>query len=93
MSPGIKVWVSQNMGVSCSVGRALAWYARGPGFESRLRLDFSWAISFLIIVTTYLKSKTDFHLSAKFLFVVSKAQVVFNINNNVYATYVFFSFY
>ena len=36
------VWESVKIsGLNSSVGRALARYARGPGFESRLRLDFS----------------------------------------------------
>ena len=31
--------------LNSSVDWALAWYARGPGFESRLRLDFSQPVT------------------------------------------------
>lgn len=42
MSQGLEVWQSVNIsGLNSSVLRALARYSIGPGFESRLRRDFS----------------------------------------------------
>lgn len=41
------MWLSNyTLSLNSSVVRALAWYASGPGFESRLRLDLSPPVTF-----------------------------------------------
>ena len=46
MSPGVCELVNI-AGLNSSVVRALAWYARGTGFEFRLRFDFSPPVTFM----------------------------------------------